>query len=113
MKGVINLRGKVIPVMDLRLKFGLNAKEYTERTCVIVVDIHSERNKILMGIIVDSVSEVLSIKAADIEDTPTFGSNLETAYILGMAKVEKRVMILLDINRVLTVHDFSLISEAA
>ena len=78
-KGVINLRGKVIPVMDLRLKFGLNAKEYTERTCIIVVDIHSDRNKILMGIVVDSVSEVLSIKAADIEDTPTFGTNLETA----------------------------------
>ncbi len=113
MKGVINLRGKVIPVVDLRLKFGLNAKEYTERTCVIVVEIPSERNKILMGIVVDSVSEVLSIKAADIEDTPTFGTNLETAYILGMAKVENRVMILLDINRVLTVHDFSFISEAA
>ena len=66
-----------------------------------------------MGIVVDSVSEVLSIKATDIEDTPSFGTKMETAYILGMAKVENRVKILLDINKVLTVHDFSFISDAA
>ncbi len=87
-KGVINLSGKVIPVMDLRLKFSMEAIDYTERTCIIVVEIKAGSGTIQIGIVVDSVSEVLSIKGEDIEDTPTFGTKLNTEYILVMAKME-------------------------
>ncbi|HYA14966.1 MAG TPA: chemotaxis protein CheW [Syntrophales bacterium] len=102
-KGVINLRGKVIPVIDLRLKFGMDVMEYNDRTCIIVVDIAGQDGKkTIMGIVVDSVSEVLNIKGEEIEDTPTFGVRLDTDYILGMAKVKGGVKILLDIDKVLT-----------
>ena len=101
-KGVINLRGKVMPVMDLRLKFGMDEIEYTERTCIIVVEIGGQAGIVLIGTVVDSVSEVLNIKGDDIEDTPTFGTNLNTDYILGMAKMEGGVKILLDIGKVLS-----------
>ncbi len=111
-KGVINLRGKVIPVVDLRLKFGMPAAESTDRTCIIVVEIVSESSKIAMGIIVDSVSEVLNIRAGEIEDTPSFGSKLDTAYILGMAKSGQGVKILLDIDRVMSERDMQLLEVA-
>ena len=101
-KGVINLRGKVIPVIDLRLKFSMTAAEYTERTCIIVVEISAAGRMIFMGILVDSVSEVLNIKAADIEETPSFGTRLNTEYILGMAKSGGSIKILLDINKILS-----------
>jgi len=101
-KGVINLRGRVIPVIDLRLKFGLSAADYTERTCIIVAEVKGESGAIQMGIVVDSVSEVLNIMGEDIEPTPTFGTSLNTQYILGMAKVKGRVKILLDIDKVMT-----------
>jgi len=100
-KGVINLRGQVIPVVDLRLRFGMEAIEYAERTCIIVVEIDGQAGTIMMGIVVDSVSEVLNIKGEDIESAPTFGTRLDTSYILGMAKMEGGVKILLDIDRVL------------
>jgi purine-binding chemotaxis protein CheW len=112
-KGVINLRGKVIPVVDLRLKFGMEAMEYTERTCIIVVEIEEDKRKIQMGIVVDAVSEVMNIKAGDIEDTPNFGSRLNTEYILGMAKIGGKVKILLDIGQVLSDSDFTADSAAA
>ncbi len=105
-KGVINLRGKVIPVIDLRLKFGMNTKEYDERTCIIVVDI----NNMVTGIVVDSVSEVLNIKEEEIEETPSFGVKLYTEYILGMAKIKEQVKVLLDIDKVLTSSDVSLLN---
>lgn len=106
-KGVINLRGKVIPVVDLRLKFGMAGVESTERTCIIVVEISALNNKIAMGIVVDSVSEVLNIKASEIENTPSFGANLDTAYILGMAKSGQGVKILLDIDKVMSDEEIS------
>jgi len=112
-KGVINLRGKVIPVMDLRLRFGLTSIDYTERTCIIVVEIAGTSGTILVGIVVDAVSEVLNIKGGDIEKTPTFGAKLNTDYILGMAKMEGGVKILLDIDEVLSSDELSLLSEAA
>jgi purine-binding chemotaxis protein CheW len=105
LKGVINLRGKVIPVIDLRLKFGLESIDYTQRTCIIVVQVKGASTSLLMGIVVDEVSEVLTLNAADIEDTPDFGSNVETSYILGMAKIKGKVKILLDINEVLTTQE--------
>ena len=106
-KGVINLRGKVIPIVDLRLKFDMASTAYTDRTCIIVVEIKSAEKTIAMGIIVDSVSEVINIKGADIDDTPGFGSKLDTEYILGMAKTAGSVKILLDIDRVFGEAEFA------
>ena len=100
-KGVINLRGKVIPVVDLRLKFGLEEREYTQRTCIIVVQVHSGGIAIQSGIIVDEVSEVLNLSAAEIEDTPDFGEDVGTPYLLGMAKAKDSVKMLLDIDQIL------------
>jgi purine-binding chemotaxis protein CheW len=105
-KGVINLRGKVIPVIDLRLKFGLPAVEYTQRTCIIVAQITGEHSStILMGVVVDGVSEVLTLAGPEIEDTPDFGEDIGSEYLLGMAKVKGKVKILLDIDRILSAHD--------
>jgi purine-binding chemotaxis protein CheW len=112
-KGVINLRGKVIPVVDLRLRFGMDSMEYNERTCIIVVEIKGQSGNVLIGTVVDSVSEVLNIKGKDIEDTPTFGSKLNTDYILGMAKMEGGVKILLDIDRVLGRQELEAMEKAA
>ncbi|MCF8129592.1 MAG: chemotaxis protein CheW, partial [Deltaproteobacteria bacterium] len=106
-KGVINLRGKVIPVVDLRSRFGIEEIEYTDRTCTIVVEIEGQAGTIMMGIVVDSVSEVLNIKGEDIEEAPAFGARLDTNYILGMAKMEGGVKILLDIDRVLSAEEVS------
>jgi purine-binding chemotaxis protein CheW len=100
-KGVINLRGKVIPVVDLRARFGMAVMEYSERTCIIVVEMTGAEGSVSLGIVVDSVSEVLNIRTADIEDTPTFGVKLNTDFILGMAKMSGGVKILLDIDKVL------------
>jgi purine-binding chemotaxis protein CheW len=100
-KGVINLRGKVISVVDLRLKFGLAEREYTQRTCIIVVQVQSGGVAIQTGVIVDEVSEVLNLVSNEIEDTPDFGEAVETTYLLGVAKVKGAVKMLLDIDRVL------------
>ena len=112
-KGVINLRGKVIPVLDLRLRFEMKKIEYTERTCIIVVEIEGQAGTVLIGVVVDSVSEVLNIKGEEIEATPTFGAKLNTEYILGMAKKEGSVKILLDIDRVLNAEEVAIIDSAA
>ena len=101
-KGVINLRGKVIPVVDLRLKFDMESIPYSDRTCIIVVEIEAAQSLVLIGIVVDSVSEVLNIGGDEIEEPPKFGTALHTDYILGMAKIEGGVKILLDIDRVLS-----------
>ena len=98
LRGVINLRGKVIPVVDLRLKFGMESKTNTTETCIIVVHVHG----VEMGVVVDRVSEVLRIPANDIEPTPTFGNDVRTDYILGIGKSQAKVKILLDIDKVLS-----------
>jgi len=112
-KGVNNLRGKVIPVMDLRLKFGMDAIDYMDRTCIIVVEIGSQAGTVEIGTIVDSVSEVLNVGGNDIEETPSFGTKLDTDYILGMAKMEGGVKILLDIDRVLSTEEIADLEKAA
>ena len=112
-KGVINLRGKVIPVVDLRARFGMESIDYTERTCIIVVEIQVQSGTVMIGVVVDAVSEVLNIKGDDIEDTPTFGTKLNTDYILGMAKMEGGVKILLDIDRVLSGDEVAVLEKAA
>ncbi len=100
-KGVINLRGKVIPVVDLRLRFSMEAKECTERTCIVVVELEGHAGPTMTGMVVDSVSEVLIIKGEEMEESPSFGSGVDTEYILGMAKTNGGVKIILDIDKVL------------
>jgi len=107
-KGVINLRGKVIPVIDLRLKFGMPEAEPTEETCIIVVDI----NNTLMGILVDTVSEVLDIAIGEIEPPPAFSDDIATEFILGMGKIKGNVKILLDINKVLSPEELVHVASA-
>ncbi len=102
-RGVINLRGKVIPIVDLRLKFGMEPKESTAETCIIVVHVQG----IEMGIIVDKVSEVMNISAKDIDPAPSFGSDVKTDYILGIGKSQGKVKILLDIDRVLSTSEIT------
>lgn len=103
-KGVINLRSMVIPIVDLRLKFGLPEVEYTKETCIIVVDM----NEHLTGIVVDAVSEVLDIAEKEIDDSPTFGASVNTKFIIGMGKVKGKVKILIDIALVLEAEQSTL-----
>jgi len=107
MKGVINLRGKVIPVIDLRLKFSMQEEEYTQETCIIVV----EANNSQVGIIVDSVSEVLNIKNGEIENTPSFGQGIDTDFIMGLGKVKEKIIILLDIEQILSSEVMDIVKQ--
>ena len=115
-KGVINLRGKIIPVIELRMKFGMSSIEYTEETCVIVVEVSdsAESERFEMGVIVDRVNEVLDIHDGSIEPAPRFGCSMNTNFILGMAKVKMgerdRVIILLNIDHVLTTEELNSLS---
>lgn len=104
-RGVINLRGKVIPVVDLRLKFGMERTENTDQTVIIVVQYSVKDTDFTMGILVDEVLEVLSIEADQIEPPPSFGNTIDTEFILGIGKAEKRVIFLLDIGKVLTTEE--------
>lgn len=112
-KGVINLRGKVIPVSDLRLRFGMAATPYNERTCIIVVDIQGDGQSTRMGVIVDAVSEVLNVRGEEIEPAPSFGHQARTEYILGMANMDERVKLLLDIDRVFDPLEIAELEKAA
>lgn len=110
-KGVINLRGRVIPIIDLRVKFGL-AAEFAERTCIVVVQVKLPTNQnVQMGLIVDSVEEVVNLAANEIEPTPDFGTRIDTGYILGMAKIKGVVKTLLDIDRVVAPETVERISR--
>ncbi len=106
-KGVINLRGQVIPVIDLRAKFGMETAEITEESCIIVVEISGDGRRFSTGIVVDHVSEVIDIAGGNIEEAPQFGSNVDTTFILGMGKIQDSVKILLDIDKVLDGDDLS------
>ena len=106
-KGVINLRGQVIPVVDLRAKFGMEIAEITEESCIIVVEICQGARNFSTGIVVDHVQEVLDIDGQDIEDAPQFGASVDTDFILGMGKIGDSVKILLDINKVLGGDDLA------
>jgi purine-binding chemotaxis protein CheW len=112
-KGVINLRGRVIPIVDLRAKFGLKA-EFAERTCIVVVQVKLASDQtVQMGLIVDSVEEVVNLPPEDIEPTPEFGARIDTSYIRGMAKVKGQVKTLLDIDRVVAPDTMQTIAGAA
>lgn len=110
-KGVINLRGRVIPVIDLRLRFGMPEKEYDEKTCIIVLEVRESDINILMGIIVDSVSEVLNVTLDELEPTPNFGISLDTAFIMAMAKGKGTVRSLMNIDKVLTTDELGLLAQ--
>ncbi len=112
-RGVINLRGQVISVVDLRARFEMPAVERTEQTCIIVVEIISDGRRVSMGIVVDRVSEVLNIPGPSIEDAPGFGTDIDTSFILGMGKIGSSVKILLDIDKVMTTAQAAEISAIA
>ncbi len=107
-KGVINLRGKVIPVIDVRLRFGLEEREYDERTCIIVVNLH----QMTVGLIVDSVSEVLDIKDDDIEPPPRASMGAGSRYVQGLGKIGDGVKILLDVHKLLFDEEMGQIADA-
>jgi purine-binding chemotaxis protein CheW len=111
--GVINLRGKVIPVIDLRKKLGLPAVQNTEKTCIIVVQIERESGKLVTGIIIDEVKEVLDIAGEHIEQTPDFGSRINTEFILGIGKIGQSVKILLDIDKVMSAGELEVLEKSA
>ncbi len=104
-KGVINLRGRVVPVIDARLKFGMDEAERTDRTCIVVVDV----GKTDVGFIVDEVAEVLDIPTDQIEDAPSFGADVDTEFILGLGKAGEKITVLLDISKVLSADELSVV----
>lgn len=108
-RGVVNLRGKVIPVIDLRLKFALEGKTDTDRTCIIVVQLALGGTAVVMGLIVDEVSEVLNVLAEQIEASPSFGAKVDTDFILGMGKVGQKVVMLLDVDKVLSTDEAAVV----
>lgn len=112
-KGVINLRGKIIPVMDLRIKFGMEEKPYNERTCIIVVEIEIMNTQRLLGVVVDMVSEVVSITSEEIEPPPEYGSKADENFILGIGKLKDRVVIIIDIDRIFLQDDVVRIFDSA
>jgi len=112
-RGVINLRGQVIPVIDLRARFGMETIEVTDESCIIVVVISRGRSDFSTGIVVDHVQEVLDIAGQDIEEAPQFGSSVDTEFILGMGKIGDSVKILLDIDKVLAGDRLDLAGEVS
>lgn len=111
-RGVINLRGRVLPVIDLRMKFSMPETEYTEKTCIIVVELDMGESYLHVGIVVDSVSEVLNIKEEDVDESVSFGVSVNTEYIQGIAKMENSVKILLDIEKVFNSEELSIVENA-
>jgi purine-binding chemotaxis protein CheW len=108
-RGVINLRGKIHPIMDLKIKFGMDETQMTDETCIIVI----KTSTLMMGILVDKVSEVVNVGSGDIEDTPSFGAEVNTEYLLGVGKAGGRVRLLLDIEKVITASDVINMKKAA
>lgn len=111
--GVINIRGAVLPVIDLSARFGREIATTTRRSCIVIIETENEGEKIDIGIIVDSVSEVLEIPPTDIEPAPHFGSNIRADFISGMGKIDDKFVIILDINRVLSIDEMSSLPRAS
>lgn len=111
--GVVNLRGRVIPVVDLRLAFGMRASAMSERSCIVVVSVHRATGTTVMGVLVDEVSDVADLAHAEIEETPEFGTAVDTSFIKGVGRLEGRVVLLLDIDRVLNTREIEAIERAA
>ena len=113
MRGVINLRGSVVPVVDMRIKFGLPAVQDTMDTCVIVVEVNLDGETTEIGALADSVQEVFELAESDIEPPPSIGMRLHTDFIKGMGKRENRFIIILDINKIFSVDELILVADAA
>ena len=111
--GVINIRGAVVPVIDLSARFGRHPAVTTRRSCIVIIETENEGEKIDIGIIVDSVSEVLEIPPSDIEPSPRFGTNIRADFISGIGKVNDNFVIILDISRVLSVNEMSTLACVA
>ena len=112
MRGIINLRGRVVPVIDLPVRFGRSRTEETRRTCIVILEVEQQGEQHDIGVVVDAVSAVLEIADADIEPAPSFGAKLRTDFINGMGKVGEKFVILLDIGKVLSVEELSLLAAA-
>lgn len=112
MRGIINLRGRVVPVIDLAVRFGRARTEETRRTCIVILEVEQQGERHDIGVVVDAVIAVLEIADADIEPAPSFGAKLRTDFISGMGKVEEKFVILLDIGKVLSVEELSLLAAA-
>jgi purine-binding chemotaxis protein CheW len=110
-RGVINLRGAVVPVVDLAVRFGRQAQENTKRTCIVIVEVESPKGSQEMGIVVDAVSEVLEIPHADIEPPPEFGARIRSDFIKGMGKINGKFVVILDVNRVLLVDEVAAVAN--
>jgi purine-binding chemotaxis protein CheW len=107
-RGVINLRGSVVPVMDLSLRFGKTSSPVTKRTCIVIIETMREGEHELVGVVVDAVNAVIDIGATDIEPPPAFGSRIQSAFIQGLGKLQGKFVILLDVQRVLKVDSLDL-----
>jgi purine-binding chemotaxis protein CheW len=112
MRGIINLRGRVVPVIDLAVRFGRARTEETRRTCIVILEVEQQGEQHDIGVVVDAVSAVLEIADADIEPAPSFGAKLRTDFINGMGKLGEKFVILLDISKVLSVEELSLLAAA-
>jgi purine-binding chemotaxis protein CheW len=111
-RGVINLRGAVVPVVDLQARFGRKSGELTKRTCIVIVEVAAQGERQVIGVVVDAVNEVLDIEASAIEPAPSFGARIRADFIHGMGKVRGKFVILLDVDRVLSLDDLGTLSGA-
>jgi Chemotaxis signal transduction protein len=107
-KGVINLRGKIIPVMDLRLKLGMDEKPYTDRTCVIVIEVNLAENQRLVGLVVDTVTEVVNIQTSEIE-TPGYDAQIEGEFLMGLGKLKDKLVLIIDLEKILSRQEITLL----
>lgn len=112
-RGVINLRGTVVPVADLSIRFGMKASEVTKRTCIVIVEIEANGERNIVGLVVDAVSAVLDISASEIEPPPAFGGRIRTDFIQGMGKINGRFVVLLDVDHVLAADEMNALVEAS
>ena len=113
MRGVINLRGAVVPVTDLLVRFGKPSSAVTKRTCIVIVEVTGQGERQDVGVVVDAVDSVLDIPSSEIEPPPTFGAGIRTDFIRGMGKVNGKFVILLDVNHVLAVEDVAALAQVA
>lgn len=112
-KGVVNLRGKIIPLMDLRLKFGMAEKPYNERTCIIVIEVHLTETQRLVGIVVDAVSDVVKIQKGDIESPPEYNAQSEGDVLIGIGKLKDKVILILDIEKILNRDEITILERGS
>jgi purine-binding chemotaxis protein CheW len=111
MRGVINLRGGVVPVIDLRMKFGMSETEKTVNTCVIIVEVEIEDNRIILGALADSVKEVFNLHGDEIEPAPRIGTQLDTSFLKGMGKKDNEFILILDIDRIFSLDELDMVQQ--